>query len=150
MEKAVNAGDDNSPAGGWGLFAGARRARKRAPSPAAAPRRSGRRLRRRYGLVASAVGFSLLILGLAHVPAHALWSYDGWSVNGSYDQIIVIPANFYLDQYINPTTANEKQREYPSGFLNLETKGDPTPWLHLYSYTIFGEDGTAFATRCQV
>jgi hypothetical protein len=150
LEKAVNAGDDNSPAGGWGLFAGARRARKRAPSPAAAPRRSGRRLRRRYGLVASAVGFSLLILGLAHVPAHALWSYDGWSVDGSYDQIIVIPANFYLDQYIHPTTANEKQREYPSGFLNLETKGDPTPWLHLYSYTIFGEDGTAFATRCQV
>jgi hypothetical protein len=92
----------------------------------------------------------VLALGFLRLPAYALWSYDGWQINGSYDQLIVVPGNFYLDQYISPSTANEKQREYPSGFVNVETKGDPTPWLHFYSYTIFGEDGTAFATRCQV
>jgi hypothetical protein len=102
---------------------------------------------RRY---ASVLGFALLLLAFAPASAHALFTYDGWSVNGSYDQLIVVPGNFYLDQYISPSPSNEKQREYPSGWLNLETKGDPTPWLHLYSYTVFGEDGTAFATRCQV
>ncbi len=99
-------------------------------------------------------GLALAAFSLAFFasPAEALFTYDSWSVDGYYDQIIVVPSRFYWQQYVDPSLPNDelKGREYPSGFLNLETKGDPTPWLHLYSFTVFGEDGTAFVPRCQV